>query len=253
MNERGTNWDTHLVAAELADNTSPHSTTGLSPIEIDIGVIARMPVNLSLPERDTSMSEIEILDQINVNEMLAFRAILQAQERDDQRVNASRINERYQIGDIFWLDTTDLFIMHEPGSKKLRPRWTGPFEVVRVEGDLNVELKLPDHWRIHPVVHIARLKRAYHRDERFEVDSTSDDQLVSDEKEPHDLSGYSERGAAVAQLDREQHLNVRPRTRSAVQGVHDRGERYDFLELRDAHDERRQRDHQRNATRDLSK
>jgi hypothetical protein len=249
VNERGTDWDTKLVAVELAYNTSVHSTTGMSPIELDLGVQARMPLDLCRHEKDASPTADEVLERIDANVVRAFRSIHDAQERDDKRVNASRRDEKYEIGDMVWLDTNDLTIMNEPGMKKLRSRWVGPFEVARVENELNVKLKLPAGWRIHPVVHIARLKRAYERDQRFTLNVSDDGKqhpITQEDSVAHqqiDLSDHNDRGAAIAQIEREDQMIRRPRTRANIQSLHDRGDRYDFVELQDAHDERRQQQH----------
>ena len=244
-NDRGTNWDELLPTIEIAYNSSKHSVTGFSPFELDLGVTARLPVDLSRPESDaTSLQAGEVLDRISNNEIIAFKNILESQSYDKQRIDATRREEHYEIGDLAWLDTTDLFIMNHPGSKKLRARWIGPFEVVKIEGDLNVTLKLPPQWRIHPTIHISRLKRALARDvNKFPVEDSDDYEFVDtndltgewiERESVADLSEYSEKGAAVAEIEREAQLPnevSRPRTRAAVQRAHDRGEIYDYVKL----------------------
>jgi hypothetical protein len=131
--------------------------------------------------------------------------------------------------------------MNQPGNKKLRERWAGPFEVTDVEGDLNVTLQLPSHWRIHPTIHISRLKRAYTRDYNKFPDRSPDDNQDDEVKESAventaaaDLGGYSEAGAAVAEIERgerEPKSDHLPRTRAAVHRAHDRGEIYDYVHL----------------------
>lgn len=239
-NERGTDWDERIAMIEIAYNSAKHSTTGISPFELDLGITARLPLDLCRSEDDQAhMSTTDTIDCINNNEIKAFHAILASQSRDKSRIDAKRLDERYSVGDRAWIDTTDLFIMNLPGMKKLRPRWAGPFEVIRVEGDHNVELKLPDQWRIHPVIHIARLKKANERDTlRFPIDEViNDDDVhwsgIEDEIVVEDLSKYSDKGAAVAQVEHELALpqQSRPRTRAAVQQAHDLGGRYDYVAL----------------------
>lgn len=239
-NTRGTDWDLYLPSIELAYNSSKHASTGMSPIELDIGVTARLPINLSRPEHITGENDsaAAVLDRIHVNEIEAFKAMLAAQERDKLTVDASRKDERYDVGDFAWLDTQDLQSMKLPGGKKLRSRWTGPFEISQVDGELNVKLKLPDDWQIHDVIHVSRLKRAHGRDDdRFPVeeDPANDDHA----EESLDLGDHDVSGAAVAQLERDDRLDKAPRTRAATQLAHDRGERHDYVALSDAWDERR--------------
>lgn len=242
-NDRGTDWDLYLPAIELAYNSATHASTGISPIELDIGVIARMPLNMTRPENEVSTTNsIDMLNRINMNEIKAFRALLASQERDESRVNRARSDERYVVGEFAWLDTTELKSMSLPGGKKLRSRWAGPFKIIDVNGDLNVQLDLPTDWQIHPVVHVSRLKRAHLRDTDRSLDN---DHVLSNESQnstssSEDLGMHDVRGAAIAQVERDEASISRPVTRSAVQRAHDRGEKHDYLELRDAWDEHRE-------------
>lgn len=247
-NARGTDWDLFLPSIELAYNSATHASTGLSPIELDIGVTARLPLDLTRHENEESITNsISLLDRINMNEINAFRSLLASQDRDKQMVDRSRRDEQYSVGEYAWLDTTELKSMALPGGKKLRSRWAGPFKITNVEGDLNVQLDLPADWQIHPTVHVSRLKRAYLRDEdRFsnhDNDVLSNHELHSAFKDSisnhDDLSMYDVRGAAVAQVERDDINMLRPRTRLAVQRAHDRGEQHDYVELRDGWNERR--------------
>ena len=40
-------------------------------------------------------------------------------------------------------------------SKKLAPKWEGPFKILEVLSPLNYQLELPKSWRIHPAIHIT--------------------------------------------------------------------------------------------------
>jgi hypothetical protein len=246
-NNKGSDWDSHLMTCELAYNTAKHSSTGLSPIELDIGVEARLPMHITRPESSPSITALDILDKLQAKEIEAFRSILLSQQRNKLQTDKSRRDEHYLIGDRAWLDTADLTTMTAAGPKKLRDRWIGPFAVTDVQGDLNVQLAIPDHWRIHPVFHVGRLRRAHIRDiDRFpEVEDVEDQRAEADS---NDLVDYDERGAAVAQVERDEKQSTRPRTRAALQSAHDRGERHDYLELRDAWNERRQREQSQRAS-----
>ena len=50
--------------------------------------------------------------------------------------------------------------MQLPGSRKLAPRWVGPFTIVRRIGETAYELDLKQKYaRIHPVFHVSLLKK----------------------------------------------------------------------------------------------
>ena len=61
----------------------------------------------------------------------------------------------FKEGDKVWLESRYLKLHYK--SKKLAPKWEGPFKVLEVLSPLNYQLELPKSWQIHPVIHITLL------------------------------------------------------------------------------------------------
>jgi transposase InsO family protein len=158
VNQRGSDWDKFLVQLEIAYNSSVHASTGYTPFRLDGGIDVRLPLNLvSMSVNSTdNVSFDEFLERFERTGVLASRNIETAQNRQTAYVNRGRRETIYNVGDLVWLNTENLII---PGIRKLRARFTGPFEVIGVNGDLNVTLKLPDEWKVHNTFHVDRVKK----------------------------------------------------------------------------------------------
>ncbi|CAI7838616.1 unnamed protein product [Closterium sp. NIES-53] len=46
-----------------------------------------------------------------------------------------------------------------PGPSKLRPRFCGPFKIIKMVTPVTTKLLLPDDWRIHDAFHVSLLRK----------------------------------------------------------------------------------------------
>jgi RNase H-like domain found in reverse transcriptase/Reverse transcriptase (RNA-dependent DNA polymerase)/Integrase zinc binding domain/Retroviral aspartyl protease len=165
VNAKGSDWDQHLGACEIAYNSSVHASTKMTPFRLDGGIDAALPLDLlasiARPVQNTTVEEFLAVHEQNF--MDAHRNIAVAQDRQAQYANRHRREYRYNVGDKAWLDAKDLNLGH--GSRKLRAKFVGPFEVVGVSNDANVRLRLPDDWTIHNQFHVSRLKPHHESDD----------------------------------------------------------------------------------------
>ena len=113
---------------------------------------------------------------------MAKKHLLAAQSRQKAYADTKRQDVTFIVGDQVLLSTENLRLQ---GSRKLLPRFVGPFTVTKVVGKHAYQLELPPHMRIHSVMHVSLLKpyKAGDRsqpppkammvdeDEEFEVDS----------------------------------------------------------------------------------
>ena len=88
---------------------------------------------------------------------LAKEHLEQARDRQRRVVDPHRRDVVYQVGDRVLLQSKNISLKH-PGTKKLLPRWLGPFRVEARIGEVAYRLALPASMkRIHPVFHVSKL------------------------------------------------------------------------------------------------
>uniref|UniRef100_A0A0W0FNH3 Chromo domain-containing protein n=1 Tax=Moniliophthora roreri TaxID=221103 RepID=A0A0W0FNH3_MONRR len=63
--------------------------------------------------------------------------------------------ETFDVGQKVWLEGKNLAIGYP--TKKLAPKWEGPFKILKVLGPVTYWLELLHQWRIHSVFHMALL------------------------------------------------------------------------------------------------
>ena len=73
-----------------------------------------------------------------------------------QREDKKRRDHHFLEGDMVYLSSKNFSWKH--GTKKMCPRWMGPFKVLEVKGPVTYKLQLPEEWKIHNVFHSSLLK-----------------------------------------------------------------------------------------------
>ena len=67
----------------------------------------------------------------------------------------TRGTKPFKKGEKVWLESKYLKLRYE--TKKLAPKWEGPFEIEEVLCPLSYRLKLLKQWKIHPIFHATLL------------------------------------------------------------------------------------------------
>lgn len=151
-------WHRHLPNAEFAINNSVNSSTGYTPFFLNTGHHPKTP--LTPREPGTNVEAVtDFVSRLSTDLQLARLEIERAQQTQASHNDQKRSNTTFKSGDHVYLSTSNYTFDHMKGqpSKKLAPKFAGPFKILRMVSPVAAELELPPLYRIHPVIHISQL------------------------------------------------------------------------------------------------
>ena len=160
VNYQQDDWDTKLVAAELAYNTSEHASTGQSPFYLNYGYHPHLPLDAAVSPLNVSNNQTaaDRIAQLHQSMTDAKSCLLQAQQRQTHYANLKRRELLLALGQSVLLSTEHLQLKDKDRTKKLLGKFIGPFRVKRIVSPVAYELDLPSTMHIHPVFHVSKLK-----------------------------------------------------------------------------------------------
>jgi hypothetical protein len=171
--EFSTSWDRTLSSVEFAINNSIHASLLQTPFFLNFGRHPHTPLMAELhkdtlplltqPEaaalrkdKDKCLAAGQFTTAHQEALQFARTQVIKARDRYKSYADKHRIDVSYQVGDNVLLSTENL--NKHSQSKKLYPKYLGPFKVLKKVNDVAYKLDLPSHMTIHPVFHVNLIK-----------------------------------------------------------------------------------------------
>jgi len=164
INEEQGNWPQLLKTAEYACNNSLNATTGVAPFEALIGYRPEFRAEI---EGDFSQGRVpSIQDRLVKLGQLRGRLVdhwSNAQRNQQEYYDRRRQPMQFKKGDLVGLSTKNLRL--KVPSRKLAPKFIGPFRVLNPVGSNAYRLALPHQYaRLHNVFPVSLLEPWHSRD-----------------------------------------------------------------------------------------
>ena len=146
-----TNWDRWVRFAIFSYNTSKHEGTGFAPHELIFGKTARIPSEFAKRELPLTYNLYlkTLAKKLIKTKEEARERLIAAKERSkkyyDQKLNV----QNYQIGNPVYLEKNKKY-------SKLENDYSGPYKIIQIFNDHNVELDLQKGKT--KIVHMNRLR-----------------------------------------------------------------------------------------------
>ncbi|KAL0159335.1 hypothetical protein M9458_043060, partial [Cirrhinus mrigala] len=156
--EHQRSWASYLVWAELSNNLHTSTATGLSPFEVCYGF---QPPIFEHQEPEVEVPSAQQLVRRCRRLWNHARAAIQKTNRRYivQHRRRHPPGRLFHVGDRVYLSTKNINLKTD--SRKLTPRYIGPFKITHRLNPVTFRLQLPASLRVHPIFHQSQLKPVF--------------------------------------------------------------------------------------------
>ena len=162
------NWVSILTFAEFAYNNAVHESTGSTPFRLNYGYdpiapgqqVGQPPVTaaeLTHQRVICPAAQRQFDHMMQQSLQAAKRHLVVAKERQKKYADTKRRHCVFNVGDKVLLSTKNL-LLKGGGSRKLLPRYIGPFTIIKSINGVSYTLDLPIGLKTHPTFHISLLR-----------------------------------------------------------------------------------------------
>ena len=154
----GDDWDERISELEFAYNNSDQKSTKHSPFYLMHGFHPRTPIDLYNPQtaEETPVASTFVEQMLHAHQA-AQASLEQASERQKMDYDRRRTRSSFATGD--WVYLSSEHCKFQGRTDKLTNRFLGPFRIESMKANgLAATLKLPPSVKIHPTIHVSRLK-----------------------------------------------------------------------------------------------
>ena len=155
VNATQDNWDSLLPMAEFAINDSISESTWFSPFQLMYGMHPCKPMDMITESKAPAADDF--LKEMVTAISRARENIVKTQIAMKEQADKHRRDHSFKIGDKVLLSTKNLKLP-STHSRKLSPKWVGPFTITRQKHRDSFELDLDGKFQIYPVFHVNLLK-----------------------------------------------------------------------------------------------
>jgi hypothetical protein len=148
-------WVNLLPMAQYMHNLWINTSMGYTPFDLLIGHMPTMNMSMDVTNVPEVACRKEWLEQAQQCAQAAIQVVQQLVIQWGQRKKGQRHYRGHTVGDMVWLEGTNLKLTH-PKSKLDAKRY-GPFPITKKVSPVVFQLTLPPQWHIHNVFHTSLL------------------------------------------------------------------------------------------------